>query len=77
MASALVRFQLIDENAGRRMGALSSIERDPDESHLEVLRTVDDVETHLVMSPHAKQNIEIETVYDARAVEQLAEIKLR
>ncbi len=40
MASALVRFQLIDENAQRRMGALSSIERDPDESHLEVLRTV-------------------------------------
>ena len=28
---------------------------------LEVLRTVDDVETHLVMSPYAKLNIEIET----------------
>ena len=30
MASALVRFQLIDENARRRMAALYSIERDPD-----------------------------------------------
>ena len=30
---------------------------------LEVLRTVDDVETHLVMSPYAKLNMEIETTY--------------
>ena len=41
---------------------------------LEVLRTVDDVETHLVMSPHAKQNIEIETDYEPKAVEQLADV---
>ena len=41
---------------------------------LEVLHTVEDVETHLVMSPHAKQNIEIETDYSPKAVEQLADI---
>ena len=41
---------------------------------LEVLRKVDEVETHRVMSPHAKQNIEIETDYDAKAVEKLADV---
>ena len=41
---------------------------------LEILRTVDDVETHLVMSPHGKQNIEIETEYDFKAVERLADV---
>ncbi|MEM8541057.1 MAG: urea ABC transporter permease subunit UrtB, partial [Pseudomonadota bacterium] len=40
MASTLVRFQLIDENENRRMAALSAIERDPDDSHLQVLREV-------------------------------------
>ena len=40
MASTLVRFQLIDENENRRMAALSAIERDPDDSHLLVLREV-------------------------------------
>ena len=35
---------------------------------------VSEVETHLVMSPHAKQNIEIETNYDVKAVESLADI---
>ena len=39
---------------------------------LEVLRTVDDVETHLVMSPYAKLNIEIETSYTPAHVESLA-----
>jgi 4-hydroxy-3-polyprenylbenzoate decarboxylase len=39
---------------------------------LEVLRTIDDVETHLVMSPYAKLNIEIETSYTAAQVESLA-----
>lgn len=41
---------------------------------LEVLRDVKDVETHLVMSPHAKQNIAIETPYNAKVVEQLADV---
>ena len=41
---------------------------------LEVLRTIEDVETHLVMSPHAKQNIEIETTYNPKDVEQLADV---
>ena len=41
---------------------------------LEVLRNVDEVETHLVMSPHAKQNIEIETHYTAKGVENLADV---
>ena len=40
---------------------------------LEVLRTVDDVETHLVMSPYAKLNIEIETTYAPADVEALAD----
>lgn len=38
MASALVRFQLIDEDQTQRLNALSAIQRDPDESHLAVLR---------------------------------------
>ncbi len=40
---------------------------------LEVLRTIDDVETHLVMSSSAKQIIEIETSYTAAHVEALAD----
>ena len=40
---------------------------------LELLRTIDDVETHLVMSPYAKLNIEIETTYDPGVVEALAD----
>jgi 4-hydroxy-3-polyprenylbenzoate decarboxylase len=40
---------------------------------LEVLRTVDDVETHLVMSPYAKLNIEIETSQSPAYVESLAD----
>jgi 4-hydroxy-3-polyprenylbenzoate decarboxylase len=39
---------------------------------LEVLRTIDDVETHLVMSPYAKLNIEIETSHSPAYVESLA-----
>lgn len=41
---------------------------------LELLRSVPSVETHLVMSPHAKQNIEIETSYSAKSVEKLADV---
>lgn len=41
---------------------------------LEILANVDEVETHLVMSPHAKQNIEIETPFTAKAVEELADV---
>ena len=40
---------------------------------LEVLKTVDDVETHLVMSPCAELNIEIETDYMPAHVEGLAD----
>ena len=40
---------------------------------LEVLRTIDDVETHLVMSPYAKLNIEIETSHSPAHVESLAD----
>ena len=41
---------------------------------LELLRNLDEIETHLVMSPHAKQNIEIETHYTFKGVEQLADV---
>ena len=41
---------------------------------LQVLKTVDDVETHLVMSPYAKQLVEIETSYSSQYVEQLADV---
>jgi len=40
---------------------------------LEVLRTIYDVETHLVMSPWARLNIEIETSYMPAEVEALAD----
>ena len=40
---------------------------------LQILKTADEVETHLVMSPYAKQIIEIETSYSAQYVEQLAD----
>lgn len=39
---------------------------------LEVLQTINAVETHLVMSPYAKLNIEIETPHTAQYVESLA-----
>ena len=41
---------------------------------LQVLKTVDEVETHLVMSPYAKQIVEIETSYSVEYVEQLADV---
>ena len=41
---------------------------------LEVLQRVEDVETHLIMSPHAKLNIDIETTYSVSYVEQLADV---
>jgi 4-hydroxy-3-polyprenylbenzoate decarboxylase len=40
---------------------------------LEVLKSVSTVETHLVMSPYAKLNIEIETSHSAQDVEGLAD----
>ncbi len=40
---------------------------------LEVLRAMEDVETHLVMSRFARMNIEIETVHDLQYVEDLAD----
>jgi len=40
---------------------------------LDVLKTIDDVETHLVMSPHAKLNVEIETSDTFADVEGLAD----
>jgi flavin prenyltransferase len=41
---------------------------------LEVLRTLPDVETHLVMSPAARQTIKLETGLDPRQVDGLADI---
>ncbi len=40
---------------------------------LEVLRAIEDVETHLVMSRFARMNIEIETAHDVQYVEDLAD----
>ena len=40
---------------------------------LEVLKGLDDVETHLVLSSHGRMNIGIETDYTARQVESLAD----
>ena len=40
---------------------------------LEVLRTIHDVETHLVMSRYARLNIEIETTHTQQEVEALAD----
>ena len=41
---------------------------------LEVLKTMDEVETHLVMSRYARLNIEIETTYTPQDVESLADV---
>ena len=41
---------------------------------LELLRDVPEVETHLVMSPYARMNIEIETDYVPEFVEDLADV---
>ena len=40
---------------------------------LEILKNITGVETHLVMSPYAKHNIEIETPHTAQYVEGLAD----
>jgi 4-hydroxy-3-polyprenylbenzoate decarboxylase len=40
---------------------------------LEVLRAMEDVETHLVMSRYARMNVEIETAYSQQYVEDLAD----
>lgn len=41
---------------------------------LEVLRDLDDVETHLVMSRWARSTIELETAYSVREVAKLADV---
>ena len=41
---------------------------------LEVLRTMDEVESHLVMSRFARLNVEIETPHTPRYVENLADV---
>ena len=41
---------------------------------LEILKTIDEVETHLVMSRYARLNIEIETTYTPQDVEALADV---
>jgi flavin prenyltransferase len=41
---------------------------------LEILRALDGVETHLVMSPYARMNIEIETDYTPQAIEAMADV---
>ncbi len=41
---------------------------------LELLRDMPEVETHLVMSPYARMNIDIETDSDPEAVEELADV---
>ena len=41
---------------------------------LEILKTIREVETHLVMSRYARLNIEIETTYTPRDVEALADV---
>jgi 4-hydroxy-3-polyprenylbenzoate decarboxylase len=44
---------------------------------LQVLRAEPDVETHLVMSPSARQTIQLETDWDPTDVEQLADHRYR
>ncbi|HYH94056.1 MAG TPA: UbiX family flavin prenyltransferase [Candidatus Saccharimonadales bacterium] len=44
---------------------------------LEVLRGEPDVETHLIMSPAARQTIQLETDWDPTAVEKLADHQYR
>lgn len=41
---------------------------------LEMLKPIEGVETHLIMSPYAKLNIEIETDVEAKYVEGLADV---
>jgi 4-hydroxy-3-polyprenylbenzoate decarboxylase len=41
---------------------------------LEVLKRIDEVETHLVMSPYAKLNMELETSHTPAYVEALADV---
>ena len=41
---------------------------------LEALRSLDEVETHLVMSPTGRMNISIETDRDPKSVEELADV---
>jgi 4-hydroxy-3-polyprenylbenzoate decarboxylase len=40
---------------------------------LEILQTISGVETHLVMTPYAKMNVDIETSHSAKYVEGLAD----
>lgn len=42
---------------------------------LEVLRTVDDIETHLVMSKAARQTVSYETDFSVSQVEELADVQ--
>ncbi|AZQ63786.1 UbiX family flavin prenyltransferase [Flammeovirga pectinis] len=41
---------------------------------LEVLKLIDNIETHLILSPSARINIEIETDYNFKDVEALADV---
>jgi len=44
---------------------------------LEVLRLVPDVQTHLILTPAARETIRLETDFDPREVEELADVSYR
>jgi 4-hydroxy-3-polyprenylbenzoate decarboxylase len=44
---------------------------------LEVLRLVPDVETHLIVTPAARETISLETDFDPREVDELADVSYR
>jgi flavin prenyltransferase len=44
---------------------------------LEVLRLVPDVQTHLIMTPAARETISLETDFDPREVDELADVSYR
>lgn len=55
MASVLVQFQLASKDTATRIGALTAIERDPDESHLAALRLALPEEAEAAISAKMKR----------------------
>ncbi|MEM8731897.1 MAG: urea ABC transporter permease subunit UrtB [Pseudomonadota bacterium] len=76
IATALVQFQLQDPDPARRLDALSAIQRDPDESHLEPLRgSIADEPDAAIKARKVELERLLTAAYDADSAARVAAIE--
>lgn len=76
MAAALVQFQLVDPDKVRRIAALEAIERDPEASHLAILRSTVEAETIPAIQSRMRRLERLLTIsFDEDSAARVAAIK--